>query len=196
MKILKRIAAITLALTASVAMLSCAGKADKPTKSWKVVAYDFTQGVSFNVTRNSKDIDEVWLNVGKLDTEEVTITFTTSSSAFTSSSSNKKTATITRAMLKEANKNNNGWIKVVDDWNVSSSYVRFDLDGGITLNEIAFRDEDGKQLTATIDKAKVYVKGNVPSSPEKYFTSEELAEMTSTNGMPANLLDEQDKFKV
>lgn len=196
MKFLKRAAALTLALSASVSLLACSN-AKTPTQGWKVVAVkDYTQAVSFNVTRNSKDIDEVWFNVGKLATEEVTITFSTTSSSFSPSTSNQKSFTVTRDILKTAKKENNGWIKVVEDWGVSNSYVRFDLDGGITLNEIAFRDEDGKQLTATVDKAKIYVKDGSPSATTEYFTSEELATMTSTDGMPANLLDEQEKFKV
>lgn len=195
-KVLK-IIAIVLAALSVTAMIGCSGdKENVPATSWEVRTYNDgdgnadTQYVKFSVTRNSKKIDEVWLNVSKVSGD--------TSIAFSSSSDgNKKQITVSKSDVKKAKKDACGWIKVVDDWNFDSSTVKMSLVGGITINEIVFVSEESKRLSVSLSEAKIYYidsDGKAQGSQEAYNSSELDAILGSKTGLPTLIIDEQAKF--
>lgn len=192
-----KIIAIALAALSVTATVGCSGnKENVPSTSWEVRTYNDgngsadTQYVKFSVTRNSKKIDEVWLNVNKVSGD--------TSIAFSSSSDgNKKQITVSKSDVKKAKKDAYGWIKVVDDWNFDSSTVKMSLVGGITLNEIVFVSEESKRLSVSLSEAKIYYidsDGKAQGSQEAYNNSELDAILGSKTGLPTLLIDEQAKF--
>lgn len=210
MKKYLRIAAFVLACVATLGFTSCK-KADY-SKSWKVVAYTSEgetqkQYVGFNVkfeTSSDKKIS-VWLKVldfdKNVDSVDVTIDRYLSSNLTGTGYTSAKAVTYTLKPDKGCNKNKNGkWVQIVENWSygstVTSHYVRLTLTGGVTLGEIAFVDEDGKQLTATVECANVYIQGGEPETTDDKFTKEELTAQKefARNGLPLYLVDEQDSF--
>ena len=131
---LTRAIALALATLTVFAFGGCKNKTDYT--SWEVRVYNDGEGkadvqyVDFSVTRNSKNIKAVWINVAKISASEVQIDFSKVSG------DSKKTLTLDKKTVKDALKNDGGWIKAVDDWNYSLSTVRMSLKGNVTINEV------------------------------------------------------------
>lgn len=191
-----RIIALALTLITVFAFFGCKDKSGGYT-SWEVRVYNDGEGsadvqyVDFSVTRNGKNIKEVWINVAKISAAEVQIDFAKVSG------DSKQTLTLDKKKVKDARKNDGGWIKAVDDWNYGLSTVRMSLKGNVTVNEVAFVGEEGKKLSVTVNKAYIYYvdkDGKVQSSQEAYSKSDLEGITDSKTGLPLNLVDEQDKF--
>ena len=192
---LTRAIALALATLTVFAFGGCKNKTDYT--SWEVRVYNDGEGkadvqyVDFSVTRNSKNIKAVWINVAKISASEVQIDFSKVSG------DSKKTLTLDKKTVKDALKNDGGWIKAVDDWNYSLSTVRMSLKGNVTINEVVFIGEEDKKLSVSVNKAYIYYvdkDGNVQGSQQAY-TKSDLEGITDSNvGLPLNLVDEQGKF--
>ena len=113
------------------------------------------------------------------------------------SGDSKKTLTLDKKTVKDALKNDGGWIKAVDDWNYSLSTVRMSLKGNVTINEVVFIGEEDKKLSVSVNKAYIYYvdkDGNVQGSQQAYTKSDLEGITDSKVGLPLNLVDEQGKF--
>ena len=200
-KIIRAIA-LALATITVFALGGCKSKTANYT-SWEVRVYNDGEGnadvqyVDFSVTRNSKNIKAVWINVAKISASEVQIDFSKVGG------DSKKTLTLDNKTVKAAIKNDGGWIKAVDGWKFGLSTVRMSLKGNVTINEVVFigegdtEDEDGKKLSVSISKAYIYYvdkDGNIHSMQDHYSKSELEGITDSKVGLPLNLVDEQDKF--
>ena len=192
---LTRAIALALATLTVFAFGSCKNKTDYT--SWEVRVYNDGEGkadvqyVDFSVTRNSKNIKAVWINVAKISASEVQIDFAKVSG------DSKKTLTLDKKTVKDALKNDGGWIKAVDDWNYSLSTVRMSLKGNVTINEVVFIGEEDKKLSVSVNKAYIYYvdkDGNVQGSQQAYTKSDLEGITDSKVGLPLNLVDEQGKF--
>ncbi len=192
---LTRAIALALATLTVFAFGGCKNKTDYT--SWEVRVYNDGEGkadvqyVDFSVTRNSKKIKAVWINVAKISASEVQIDFAKVSG------DSKKTLTLDKKTVKDALKNDGGWIKAVDDWNYSLSTVRMSLKGNVTINEVVFIGEEDKKLSVSVNKAYIYYvdkDGNVQGSQQAYTKSDLEGITDSKVGLPLNLVDEQGKF--
>lgn len=194
-KIIRAIA-LALATLTVFAFCGCKNKNAEYT-SWEVRVYNDGEGnadvqyVDFSVTRNSKNIKAVWINVAKISASEVQIDFAKVNG------DSKKTLTLDKKTVKNAIKNDGGWIKAVDDWKYGLSTVRMSLKGNVTINEVAFVGEGDKKLSVSVSKAYIYYvdkDGKIQGSQEAYTKSELEGITGSKVGLPLNLVDEQDKF--
>ena len=179
-------------------------------KEWRIVAYDdgegevFEQKVCFDVTRNSKKIDEVWLRVTEMSNkvESVNLTLQRYSTDSTSGSieitlqGTAYTTAITKQDYNRAKKELNGWIKVTKDaWQHNSSYVILICEGNITIDEIVFVDENGKRLTGEVEYADFVFENTDGDMKNKIYTSSDISALTGVKyGTPLNLLNDQESF--
>lgn len=197
-------------MTISCASLIGCNKLDTG-KEWKVVSYDdgfgqtFDQRVCFDVSRNSKKIDYVWVKVSAIDNrvESVNIVLQRYSTDDTDAGTTQikptgtaVTHTVTQKQVKDAKKNTNGWIKLnATAWGHNSSYVLFSCKGNITLDEVVFVSEDNKRLNSEIDYAEIVYENNEGKKLSKVFTQSELNEIKDAKyGLPTNLLNDQESF--
>ena len=150
-----------------------------------------TQSVYYSVTLNSEKIDEVWVNVSEISFDETEINFNkynSSNYTETTSSTYKKSVILTKTQVK---KSENGWIKVVDDYDFNSSYLCVSFTGGIKINEMVLIGSDGKKMTFSLKRVDVLEKNE--KGAIYGFKSEDIEEINLKCG--ANLLsDEQEKF--
>lgn len=210
---MKKILSIILCVITMFGVLSFTGCGDKNAvgEAWTVNVYDSTenQKVGFSLTRNSKNIKEVWINVAKIQGNLVGITV----QKYTAQSANSReeyfgntsmsTAlqqgeiSITAQMVKTANKERKGWIKLNDDaWDKNYNNVLISLKGDIVLREIVFVNMDGEIIKANLDRALVVVEFDDDSMPkDKLWTKAELDAITNAKyGLPTALLDSQESF--
>lgn len=210
---MKKILSIILCLITMLGVLSFTGCGNKNAvgEAWTVNVYDSTttQKVGFSLTRNSKNIKEVWINVEKIQGNLVGITV----QKYTAQSSNDReeyfsntsaaTAlqqgeiSITAQMVKTANKERKGWIKLNDEaWDKNYNNVLISLKGDIVLREIVFVNMDGEVIKASLDRALIVVEfddGSIPK--DKLWTKAELDAITNAkHGLPTALLDSQESF--
>ena len=214
---MKKLLSLILACAVLVSCLAFTGCGESAAvnadveKEWQIVAYDdgegvvFKQRVCFDVTRNSKKIDEIWLKVSSLakNAESASLTFQRYSTDTTSSSTPIITAqgtaftnSITKKQVKEAKKELNGWIKFSKDaWQHNSSYVLLICEGNITLDEVVFVDEDGKRLTYEVDYAEIVYENTNGDIRNKVYTADELKAISDAKyGLPLNLNNDQESF--
>ena len=103
--------------------------------------------------------------------------------------------------VKNANKGAKGWIKLnTKDWGLKSDNVLLTVvDGRLTIREVVFVNENGEQLSASINVAYVAIKTDKKSNPViSQFTKAQLEEYAETSiyGVPNFLLDDQEAFKT
>ena len=214
---MKKIFSLVLCLVMAFSICSLTACDSNPAgEAWKVVSYAedgvgdaLTQKVGFTLTRSSKKIKDVWINVKEIKGETVSITLqkytSTTTDAGTSDFNlttgadyilNRGAITITKQQVKDANSNSKGWIKLnTSDWGKDYNNVVLMLTGNITIREIVFVGEDGKRIKVALDKAFVFINtdGGVIS---KVFTASELADNYADvkGGIPNNIIDNQESF--
>lgn len=210
MKKFIRVAAVALAIVAALGLFGCKKSKADYSHSWRVVAYKASgevqaQRVGFKVTKKTdKQIKQIWVRVDGFDkgvkSVDLTVDRYTSSSNLNSTNSYNKVEYKLKNEKKGCKATNTGWFKVVDDWDYTSTsssvYVRLTLNGGVTIGEVGFVDEEGYKCTFEVNSANVYLPGNEYETTEKQFTKEELtaAQGKTKNGNPLNLADEQKSF--
>ncbi len=210
MKKFIRVAAVALAIVAALGLFGCKKSKADYSHSWRVVAYKASgevqaQRVGFKVTKKTdKQIKQIWVRVDGFDkgvkSVDLTVDRYTSSSNLNSANSYNKVEYKLKNEKKGCKATNTGWFKVVDDWDYTSTsssvYVRLTLNGGITIGEVGFVDEEGYKCTFEVNSANVYLQGYENQTTEKQFTKEELtaAQGQTKNGNPLNLADEQKSF--
>lgn len=210
MKKFIRVAAVALAIVAALGLFGCKKSKADYSHSWRVVAYKASgevqaQRVGFKVTKKTdKQIKQIWVRVDGFDkgvkSVDLTVDRYTSSSNLNSANSYNKVEYKLKNEKKGCKATNTGWFKVVDDWNYTSTsssvYVRLTLNGGVTIGEVGFVDEEGYKCTFEVNSANVYLQGYENQTTEKQFTKEELtaAQGKTKNGNPLNLADEQKSF--
>ena len=183
---------------------------------WKVVNYAedglgdaLSQKVGFTLSRNSQKIKDVWLNVKEIEGETVKITLQKYTSKTTDGGTsdfnlstgsdyilNKGAITITKKQVKDANKNEKGWIKLnTSDWDKDFNNVALILTGDITIREIVFIGADDKKISVSLDKAFIFVETDA-GVISKVFSASELAEdyADQKGGIPNFLIDSQSSF--
>ncbi|MBE5741884.1 MAG: hypothetical protein E7360_01000 [Clostridiales bacterium] len=178
---------------------------------WKIVAYDdgngqvLNQRVCFDVTRNSKKIDEIWIKVTAMQNNVESVNFTFQ--RYTTNTTNGGTTGITAAgtalttavskqQVKDATKNTNGWIKVTATaWQHNSSYVLMICQGNITIDEIVFISEEGKRLEYEVEHADIVYENTEGDLKQKVYSKAELEAITDAKyGLPLNLNNNQESF--
>lgn len=210
MKKFIRVAAVALAIVAALGLFGCKKSKADYSHSWRVVAYKASgevqaQRVGFKVTKKTdKQIKQIWVRVDGFDkgvkSVDLTVDRYTSSSNLNSAKSYNKVEYKLKNEKKGCKATNTGWFKVVDDWDYTSTsssvYVRLTLNGGVTIGEVGFVDEEGYKCTFEVNSANVYLQGYENQTTEKQFTKEELtaAQGKTKNGNPLNLADEQKSF--
>lgn len=210
MKKFIRVAAVALAIVAALGLFGCKKSKADYSHSWRVVAYKASgevqaQRVGFKVTQKTdKQIKQIWVRVDGFDkgvkSVDLTVDRYTSSSNLNSANSYNKVEYKLKNEKKGCKATNTGWFKVVDDWDYTSTsssvYVRLTLNGGVTIGEVGFVDEEGYKCTFEVNSANVYLQGYENQTTEKQFTKEELtaAQGKTKNGNPLNLADEQKSF--
>lgn len=210
MKKFIRVAAVALAIVAALGLFGCKKSKADYSHSWRVVAYKASgevqaQRVGFKVTKKTdKQIKQIWVRVDGFDkgvkSVDLTVDRYTSSSNLNSANSYNKVEYKLKNEKKGCKATNTGWFKVVDDWDYTSTsssvYVRLTLNGGVTIGEVGFVDEEGYKCTFEVNSANVYLQGYENQTTEKQFTKEELtaAQGQTKNGNPLNLADEQKSF--
>ena len=210
MKKFIRVAAVALAIVAALGLFGCKKSKADYSHSWRVVAYKASgevqaQRVGFKVTKKTdKQIKQIWVRVDGFDkgvkSVDLTVDRYTSSSNLNSADSYNKVEYKLKNEKKGCKATNTGWFKVVDDWDYTSTsssvYVRLTLNGGVTIGEVGFVDEEGYKCTFEVNSANVYLQGYENQTTEKQFTKEELtaAQGQTKNGNPLNLADEQKSF--
>ena len=210
MKKFIRVAAVALAIVAALGLFGCKKSKADYSHSWRVVAYKASgevqaQRVGFKVTKKTdKQIKQIWVRVDGFDkgvkSVDLTVDRYTSSSNLNSANSYNKVEYKLKNEKKGCKATNTGWFKVVDDWNYTSTsssvYVRLTLNGGVTIGEVGFVDEEGYKCTFEVNSANVYLQGYENQTTERQFTKEELtaAQGKTKNGNPLNLADEQKSF--
>lgn len=212
MKKFIRVAAVALAIVAALGLFGCKKSKADYSHGWRVVAYKASasgevqaQRVSFKVTKKTdKQIKQIWVRVDGFDkgvkSVDLTVDRYTSSPNLNSANSYNKVEYKLKNEKKGCKATNTGWFKVVDDWDYtsksSSVYVRLTLNGGVTIGEVGFVDEEGYKCTFEVNSANVYLQGYENQTTEKQFTKEELtaAQGKTKNGNPLNLADEQKSF--
>ena len=210
MKKFIRVAAVALAIVAALGLFGCKKSKADYSHSWRVVAYKASgevqaQRVGFKVTKKTdKQIKQIWVRVDGFDkgvkSVDLTVDGYTSSSNLNSANSYNKVEYKLKNEKKGCKATNTGWFKVVDDWDYTSTsssvYVRLTLNGGVTIGEVGFVDEEGYKCTFEVNSANVYLQGYENQTTEKQFTKEELtaAQGKTKNGNPLNLADEQKSF--
>lgn len=210
MKKFIRVAAVALAIVAALGLFGCKKSKADYSHSWRVVAYKASgevqaQRVGFKVTKKTdKQIKQIWVRVDGFDkgvkSVDLTVDRYTSSSNLNSTNSYNKVEYKLKNEKKGCKATNTGWFKVVDDWDYTSTsssvYVRLTLNGGVTIGEVGFVDEEGYKCTFEVNSANVYLPGNEYETTEKQFTKDELtaAQGKTKNGNPLNLADEQKSF--
>lgn len=210
MKKFIRVAAVALAVVATLGLFGCKKSKADYSHSWRVVAYKASgevqaQRVGFKVTKKTdKQIKQIWVRVDGFDKGvklvDLTVDRYTSSSNLNSANSYNKVEYKLKNEKKGCKAMNTGWFKVVDDWDYTSTsssvYVRLTLNGGVTIGEVGFVDEEGYKCTFEVNSANVYLPGNEYETTEKQFTKDELtaAQGKTKNGNPLNLADEQKSF--
>lgn len=210
MKKFIRVAAVALAIVAALGLFGCKKSKADYSHSWRVVAYKASgevqaQRVGFKVTKKAdKQIKQIWVRVDGFDkgvkSVDLTVDRYTSSSNLNSANSYNKVEYKLKNEKKGCKATNTGWFKVVDDWDYTSTsssvYVRLTLNGGVTIGEVGFVDEEGYKCTFEVNSANVYLQGYENQTTEKQFTKDELtaAQGKTKNGNPLNLADEQKSF--
>ena len=210
MKKFIRVAAVALAIVAALGLFGCKKSKADYSHGWRVVAYKASgevqaQRVGFKVTKKTdKQIKQIWVRVDGFDkgvkSVDLTVDRYTSSSNLNSADSYNKVEYKLKNEKKGCKATNTGWFKVVDDWDYTSTsssvYVRLTLNGGVTIGEVGFVDEEGYKCTFEVNSANVYLQGYENQTTEKQFTKEELtaAQGQTKNGNPLNLADEQKRF--
>lgn len=210
MKKFIRVAAVALAIVAALGLFGCKKSKADYSHSWRVVAYKASgevqaQRVGFKVTKKTdKQIKQIWVRVDGFDkgvkSVDLTVDRYTSSSNLNSAKSYNKVEYKLKNEKKGCKATNTGWFKVVDDWDYTSTsssvYVRLTLNGGVTIGEVGFVDEEGYKCTFEVNSANVYLQGYENQTTEKQFTKDELtaAQGKTKNGNPLNLADEQKSF--
>lgn len=210
MKKFIRVAAVALAIVAALGLFGCKKSKADYSHSWRVVAYKASgevqaQRVGFKVTKKTdKQIKQIWVRVDGFDkgvkSVDLTVDRYTSSSNLNSANSYNKVEYKLKNEKKGCKATNTGWFKVVDDWDYTSTsssvYVRLTLNGGVTIGEVGFVDEEGYKCTFEVNSANVYLQGYENQTTEKQFTKDELtaAQGKTKNGNPLNLADEQKSF--
>lgn len=210
MKIIRKLS-LTLALCCLFIFVSCGNdttvKTDCTT-GWNLALYELkdvssgktaveSQFVCFSVSRGTKKIKTVWLNVAKLSVDESKVVlnrYKTNDYGDYSTETYKKETTVTRAMLKDSD---GGWIKIADDYNLSSDYLKISFYGGIEIREVVVLNEDGERINYTLKAAKLILKddsGKIYGKP--YYTASEIKDLQLGDNSPENLNDEQSKFKI
>lgn len=210
MKKFIRVAAVALAIVAALGLFGCKKSKADYSHGWRVVAYKASgevqaQRVGFKVTKKTdKQIKQIWVRVDGFDkgvkSVDLTVDRYTSYSNLNSANSYNKVEYKLKNEKKGCKATNTGWFKVVDDWDYTSTsssvYVRLTLNGGVTIGEVGFVDEEGYKCTFEVNSANVYLQGYENQTTEKQFTKEELtaAQGKTKNGNPLNLADEQKSF--
>lgn len=210
MKKFTRVAAVALAIVVALGLFGCKKSKADYSHSWRVVAYKASgevqaQRVGFKVTKKTdKQIKQIWVRVDGFDkgvkSVDLTVDRYTSSSNLNSANSYNKVEYKLKNEKKGCKATNTGWFKVVDDWDYTSTsssvYVRLTLNGGVTIGEVGFVDEEGYKCTFEVNSANVYLQGYENQTTEKQFTKDELtaAQGKTKNGNPLNLADEQKSF--
>ena len=210
MKKFIRVAAVALAIVAALGLFGCKKSKADYSHGWRVVAYKASgevqaQRVGFKVTKKTdKQIKQIWVRVDGFDkgvkSVDLTVDRYTSSSNLNSANSYNKVEYKLKNEKKGCKATNTGWFKVVDDWDYTSTsssvYVRLTLNGGVTIGEVGFVDEEGYKCTFEVNSANVYLQGYENQTTEKQFTKDELtaAQGKTKNGNPLNLADEQKSF--
>lgn len=212
MKKFIRVAAVAFAIVAALGLFGCKKSKADYSHSWRVVAYKASasgevqaQRVGFKVTKKTdKQIKQIWVRVDGFDkgvkSVDLTVDRYTSSSNLNSANSYNKVEYKLKNEKKGCKATNTGWFKVVDDWDYTSTsssvYVRLTLNGGVTIGEVGFVDEEGYKCTFEVNSANVYLQGYENQTTEKQFTKDELtaAQGKTKNGNPLNLADEQKSF--
>lgn len=210
MKKFIRVAAVALAIVAALGLFGCKKSKADYSHGWRVVAYKASgevqaQRVGFKVTKKTdKQIKQIWVRVDGFDkgvkSVDLTVDRYTSSSNLNSVNSYNKVEYKLKNEKKGCKATNTGWFKVVDDWDYTSTsssvYVRLTLNGGVTIGEVGFVDEEGYKCTFEVNSANVYLQGYENQTTEKQFTKDELtaAQGKTKNGNPLNLADEQKSF--
>lgn len=210
MKKFIRVAAVALAIVAALGLFGCKKSKADYSHGWRVVAYKASgevqaQRVGFKVTKKTdKQIKQIWVRVDGFDkgvkSVDLTVDRYTSSSNLNSANSYNKVEYKLKNEKKGCKATNTGWFKVVDDWDYTSTsssvYVRLTLNGGVTIGEVGFVDEEGYKCTFEVNSANVYLPGYEYETTEKQFTKDELtaAQGKTKNGNPLNLADEQKSF--
>lgn len=212
MKKFIRVAAVALAIVAALGLFGCKKNKADYSHSWRAVAYKASgsgevqaQRVGFKVTKKTdKQIKQIWVRVDGFDkgvkSVDLTVDRYTSSSKLNSANSYNKVEYKLKNEKKGCKATNTGWFKVVDDWDYTSTsssvYVRLTLNGGVTIGEVGFVDEEGYKCTFEVNSANVYLQGYENQTTEKQFTKDELtaAQGQTKNGNPLNLADEQKSF--
>ncbi len=213
---MKKIFSFSLCLIMLFSVLTLTGCKDKNAvgQSWRVEKFGdeeqtYVQKVGFKVTRNSKAIKEVWLNVEEIKGASATLTFTKyQSNTETDDDIYSKgealdggNIILSAQQVKKANKGAKGWIKLnTKDWGLKSDNVLLTVvDGRLTIREVVFVNENGEQLSASINVAYVAIKTDKKSNPViSQFTKAQLEEYAETSiyGVPNFLLDDQEAFKT
>lgn len=211
---MKKILSVILCVITVFGIMSFTGCKDKNEvgMAWTVNAYSSTetQKVGFTLTRNSVNVKEVWINVAKIEGNLVGITvqkYTAQSSSerdeyFSSTSSSTALEggeiSITAQMVKKANREKKGWIKLNSTaWDKNYNNVLLALKGNITIREIVFVNMKGEIITAKVDRALVVVEYEDGTSRDKLWTESALkAVANAKNGVPTDLLDNQESFNI
>ena len=101
-------------------------------------------------------------------------------------------------MVKKANREKKGWIKLNSTaWDKNYNNVLLALKGNITIREIVFVNMKGEIITAKVDRALVVVEYEDGTSRDKLWTESALkAVANAKNGVPTDLLDNQESFNI
>ena len=150
------------------------------------------QYVCFNVTIDY-NINEIWLNIGASTVDSVTLTFGRYSTAYLDQFlTNKETYELVKS---EVLKTENGWVRIKDGYNQTSSYIKISLTGGVKIDEVVLLDTKGKVMPVSVYGGKViYADESGRIFSQDSYTRSELEKLELSEGSPLLLIDEQDKF--
>ena len=210
MAIIKKLSLI-IAMALCFACASCGSDTTAKTDcntGWDIASYELKdtaagttspeeQFVCLSVTRNGKKIKAVWLNVAKLSIDESKVVlnrYQTSNYEDYSNTTYKREAFVTRTALKNSD---GGWIKITDDYEFPSDYLKISFYGGMEVRELVVISENGDMLSYTLKAAKLILKdasGKIYGKP--YYTADEIKALELGDNSPEKLNDEQSKFSI
>ena len=197
-KMAKAILVVACIFVTASMLFSC-GKKEESTgwTGWEVKEFKTeeaetpeTQTAYYNLTRNSKNVEDVWLNIGGISHDSVDITvafYYTSSMEYITST--KKDIQITKDMVADAK---DGWVRIIDGWDKAYSSLALTTTGGIQINEIVVLNAEREAMDITLKNAKLIFKkdGSIRGGT---YTSSEIADLKLESD-PSLTIDEQNKF--
>jgi len=205
---LLKIIGIFLTLSLTFTFVSCKKTIAKSKSNcesgWYITPYEldeskesdeklYSHAAYLSLTRNSKSVKEIWINVKSTEYESVDVTFLFYGSTETYSSNPKVTYSLTSSDVKNSDE---GWIKVKEDLDIDYSTLKIFSTGGFDLREVIIIGDDNKVMAVTFTKANIlYKDSNGKITGVSGITESEIEKLDLGEYSPLNIIDEQDKFE-